>query len=120
MVTGRSNASPVRPSNSVAWVLVGVSFRRSVSGSHDRTVRVWELPPLAEPATRTAAGLRYTNAKVLLVGAAYGPVLGAASLGAYLLLGIAGLPLYAGHADGWAVFSGATGGEHPANREVGS
>ena len=47
---------------------------------------------------------------VLLVGAAYGPVLGSASLGAYLLLGVAGVPLYADHRHGWAVFSGATGG----------
>jgi biotin transport system substrate-specific component len=47
---------------------------------------------------------------VLLVGAAYGPVLGATSLGAYLLLGVAGVPLYADHRHGWSVFSGATGG----------
>jgi biotin transport system substrate-specific component len=47
---------------------------------------------------------------VLLVGAAYGPVLGAASLSAYLLLGLVGVPLYADHEHGWAVFSGATGG----------
>ncbi len=47
---------------------------------------------------------------VLLVGAAYGPVLGATSLGAYLLLGVVGVPLYADHRHGWSVFSGATGG----------
>ena len=47
---------------------------------------------------------------VLLVGAAYGPALGAASLAFYLLLGVAGVPLYADHRHGWGVFSGATGG----------
>jgi biotin transport system substrate-specific component len=47
---------------------------------------------------------------VLLVGAAYGSVLGAASMSLYLLLGIVGVPLYADHAHGWDVFSGATGG----------
>ena len=47
---------------------------------------------------------------VLLVGAAYGPALGATSLAAYLLLGVAGVPLYADHHHGWSVFSGATGG----------
>jgi biotin transport system substrate-specific component len=47
---------------------------------------------------------------VLLVGAAYGPVLGATSLGAYLLLGIVGVPLYADHNHGWSVFSGTDGG----------
>jgi biotin transport system substrate-specific component len=47
---------------------------------------------------------------VLLIGAALGPIRGAASLLLYLLLGIAGVPVYAGHRHGWAVFSGATGG----------
>ena len=47
---------------------------------------------------------------VLLVGAAYGSTLGAASLAFYLVLGIAGVPLYADHHHGWSVFSGATGG----------
>jgi biotin transport system substrate-specific component len=47
---------------------------------------------------------------VLLVGAALGPIRGAASLTLYLLLGIAGVPLYSEQKHGWAVFSGATGG----------
>jgi len=47
---------------------------------------------------------------VLLVASAYGPVLGTASLLLYLLVGIAGAPVYAEHKHGWEVFSGATGG----------
>ena len=47
---------------------------------------------------------------VLLVGAAYGSMLGAATLFAYLVLGVVGVPLYADHKHGWDVFSGATGG----------
>jgi biotin transport system substrate-specific component len=47
---------------------------------------------------------------VLLVGAAYGSMLGAATLFAYLVLGVIGVPLYADHKHGWEVFSGATGG----------
>ncbi len=49
---------------------------------------------------------------VLLVGAAYGPGLGAATLGLYLLEGAVGLPFYAQHAHGWSVlaFASATGG----------
>ena len=47
---------------------------------------------------------------VLLVGAAYGSVLGAASLSLYVLLGIAGVPWYSEQDHGWKVFSGATGG----------
>jgi biotin transport system substrate-specific component len=47
---------------------------------------------------------------VLLVGAAYGSLLGAASLSLYLVLGVVGVPLFAEHKHGWDVFSGATGG----------
>ena len=37
-------------------------------------------------------------------------MLGTASLLLYLLIGIAGAPVYAEHKHGWEVFSGATGG----------
>jgi biotin transport system substrate-specific component len=47
---------------------------------------------------------------VLLVGAAYGAALGAASLSLYLLLGLAGVPWYSEQKHGWSVLSGATGG----------
>ena len=46
----------------------------------------------------------------LLVGASLGMARGIASLLLYLLIGIAGLPVYADHNHGWHVFSGATGG----------
>jgi biotin transport system substrate-specific component len=47
---------------------------------------------------------------VLLVGAALGSTRGALSLLLYLLVGVAGVPVYAEHRHGWSVFSGATGG----------
>jgi biotin transport system substrate-specific component len=47
---------------------------------------------------------------VCLVGAAFGPGLGMASMVLYLAVGIAGAPVYADHAHGWDVFTGATGG----------
>ncbi|HXF73159.1 MAG TPA: biotin transporter BioY [Actinomycetota bacterium] len=49
---------------------------------------------------------------VLLVGAALGPGLGAASMGLYLLEGAIGLPFFAGGAHGWSVLglASATGG----------
>ncbi len=47
---------------------------------------------------------------VLLVGAVYGSRLGGATLLAYLAEGIAGLPVFAGGASGWAYFTGPTGG----------
>jgi biotin transport system substrate-specific component len=47
---------------------------------------------------------------VLLVGASLGPLTGAASMGLYLLAGIAGAPVYADGAHGWATVTSASGG----------
>jgi biotin transport system substrate-specific component len=47
---------------------------------------------------------------VLLLGAAYGLPLGLVSVGAYLALGAAGLPVFAGSASGLAYLAGPTGG----------
>jgi len=47
---------------------------------------------------------------VLLLGAAFGARLGALTTGAYALLGLAGLPLFAGGGSGLAYLLGPTGG----------
>lgn len=47
---------------------------------------------------------------VLLIGAAGGPALGVAAVGAYLAQGVAGLPFFAGGASGPAVLAGPTAG----------
>lgn len=47
---------------------------------------------------------------VLLVGAAYGPLLGASSLLLYFFVGLAGAPVYSGGDGGWEIVKGATGG----------
>ena len=47
---------------------------------------------------------------VLLVGAGLGAALGTASLVLYLLVGMAGAPVYAGGEGGWEWIRGATGG----------
>lgn len=47
---------------------------------------------------------------VLLVGASLGTARGGASGVLYVLLGIAGAPVYAHGAEGWAVITGASGG----------
>ncbi len=47
---------------------------------------------------------------VLLVGAALGSVRGMASLTLYLLVGLAGAPVYSEHQHGWEVVSGSSGG----------
>ena len=47
---------------------------------------------------------------VLLIGAAYGPALGAGTVLAYLGAGAAGLPVFAGPAAGTAYFLGPTAG----------
>jgi biotin transport system substrate-specific component len=47
---------------------------------------------------------------VVLVGASLGAARGGSSALLYVLLGIAGLPVYASGSSGWAVITGATGG----------
>ena len=47
---------------------------------------------------------------VLLVGAAYGPLLGASSLLLYFFVGLAGAPVDSGGDGGWEIVKGATGG----------
>ncbi len=47
---------------------------------------------------------------VLLVGSALGTVRGGAAGSLYLLVGLAGVPVYADGTSGWAIVSGATGG----------
>ncbi len=47
---------------------------------------------------------------VLLVGASYGPVLGASSLLLYFFVGLLGAPVYSGGDGGWDIVKGATGG----------
>lgn len=47
---------------------------------------------------------------VVLVGAAYGAPLGASTLVAYWLIGLAGAPIYAEGKSGWDTFVGPTGG----------
>lgn len=47
---------------------------------------------------------------VVLVGAAYGAPLGASTLVAYWLIGLAGAPIYAEGKSGWETFVGPTGG----------
>jgi biotin transport system substrate-specific component len=47
---------------------------------------------------------------VLLLGFAVGPRLAATTVGAYLAVGIAGLPVFTNLTGGWAALTGATGG----------
>lgn len=47
---------------------------------------------------------------VLLSGAAVGPLRGFFSQALYVLIGIAGMPVFAGHSHGYKVLIGATGG----------
>jgi biotin transport system substrate-specific component len=47
---------------------------------------------------------------VVLIGAAYGAPLGASTLLAYWLIGLAGAPIYAEGKSGWDTFVGPTGG----------
>jgi GTPase SAR1 family protein len=66
--TGQCLATLEGHTNIVLGVAVTSDGRRAISGSGDRTVRVWDLPPIAREARQTGEATRYTNAKVLLVG----------------------------------------------------
>jgi len=50
------------------------------------------------------------NFAILLTGALLGPLRGVLAVALYLLLGLAGLPVFAGHASGPGVFTGSTAG----------
>ena len=65
---------------------------------------------LAIPLPFTPVPITGQTFAVVLVGASLGAARGATSLLIYLLAGIAGAPVYADGAHGWAVVSGATGG----------
>lgn len=51
----------------VRGVAVTADGQRAISSSYDRTIRLWELPHYDEDVEASVA-IRYTNAKVLLVG----------------------------------------------------
>jgi biotin transport system substrate-specific component len=65
---------------------------------------------LVVPLPFTPVPITGTTFAVLLLGAAYGPARGAASLGAYLLIGMLGVPVFAEFSGGVSVVLGATGG----------
>src|SRR2546426_403618 len=81
----------------VALVVLGAAF---IAGSAQVSI---SLPFTPVPIT----GQTFS---VLLVGASLGAARGGASALLYVLLGIAGAPVYASGDHGWAVITGASGG----------
>ena len=90
-----------RPIQRAAWAVALVVVGVAIIGLSAQ-VRIL-LPFTPVPITGSTLG-------VLLVAAAYGSRLGSATVGAYMLAGIAGLPVFAGWKFGLAVITGATGG----------
>jgi biotin transport system substrate-specific component len=64
----------------------------------------------AIPVGGAGVPLTLQTAAVLLAGAVLGPVRGFVATGLYLLLGLVGLPVFAEHTSGAAVFTGPTAG----------
>ena len=65
---GRCLATLEGHTGTVYGVAVTADGRRAVSGASDKTVRVWDLPSRDVSPSSTIPVIRYTNAKVLLVG----------------------------------------------------
>ena len=102
----------------------------SVLADHPSLRRTYVVPPLVRDATLVALGVLVTATfaqiriplgftpvpltgqtfAVLLVGAVLGSARGATSQLAYVLLGAAGLPIFAGRDGGWSAATGATMG----------
>ncbi|MGD1846420.1 MAG: biotin transporter BioY [Salibacteraceae bacterium] len=81
----------------IGFTLAGVAFITLTAQL------AFELPGTDVPITGQTFG-------VLLVAVILGPLWGSVSVGLYVLLGILGLPVYAGGANGWDVIAGPTGG----------
>jgi biotin transport system substrate-specific component len=64
----------------------------------------------AIPVGGAGVPLTLQTAAILLTGAVLGPVRGFVATGLYLLLGLVGLPVFAEHSSGAAVFTGPTAG----------
>src|SRR5581483_9286863 len=80
------------------WGLLAVAGSLFVAASAQIQVPLWPVP------------ITMQTFAVLLIGAAYGAGLGAATLALYLVEGAAGLPVFAGLSGGPHVIVGPTGG----------
>ena len=106
-------ASTVAPAHERTWGRAAYAVACAVAGA----LFVAVLAHVSIPLPFTPVPITGQTLGVLLVGAAYGPTLGAATLGLYLVWGAAGLPVFApnpdgSHETGLAVlsFAGPTGG----------
>ena len=89
-------ALTLAPPRSRAAARVTYQMACAVGGS----LLIAGLAQISFPLPFTPVPITGQTLGVLLVGAAYGPGLGAATLGLYLLWGIVGLPVFAAQADG--------------------
>jgi len=104
--------------STLAWELAPTSPRSAARAGFQvacavaGSLMIAGLAQIAIPLPFTPVPITGQTLGVLLVGAAFGPALGAATLGLYLLEGGIGLPFFADASSGWAVLglASATGG----------
>jgi biotin transport system substrate-specific component len=89
---------PARANAAARWILLVIGGSLFVAASAQIQVPMWPVP------------MTMQTFAVLLVGAAYGSRLGAATMLAYLAEGAAGLPVFAGFSGGIGVLQGPTVG----------
>lgn len=89
---------PVRTNSAARWILLIIGGSIFVAASAQIQVPMWPVPTTMQ------------TFAVLLIGAAYGSRLGAATMVAYLAEGAVGLPVFAGFSGGIGVLQGPTAG----------
>lgn len=89
---------PVRTNSAARWILLIIGGSIFVAASAQIQVPMWPVP------------MTMQTFAVLLIGAAYGSRLGAATMVAYLAEGAVGLPVFAGFSGGIGVLQGPTAG----------
>ncbi|HET8598884.1 MAG TPA: biotin transporter BioY [Segeticoccus sp.] len=96
---------PVSAARPVLADLVPGRLTRDLTLVVGTTALMAALAQVAVPLPFTPVPLSLATFVALLSGAALGPARASVSMGLYLVLGMVGLPIFAGHGSGWAFSS---------------
>lgn len=103
-------AAPSTPLRAVLADLVPAAWWRTMALVATGTLLVAAASQIRIPLGFTPVPINGGTFAVMVVGAALGMGRAAGALGAYLVLGVVGLPFFADAQSGWTYATGATGG----------